>query len=184
MISYGQSAGYAEQALQAVKVVHTYGQEKLELKNYTKYLDRALATSHVQITKAALGTGALYLSFLSLYAYAFYFAGVLRWNEVESAEGKLYSGGTIITCMFCIVFGSMQAGGCGPHIRAVAEGRAAGRIAFSAIDQVPAIKVDEPGTTKVNKETSRGEIQFQDVCFSYPSRPDVKVLKNFTCTFE
>ena len=48
MKSYGQSAGYAEQALTAIKVVHTYGQELLELKNYTKYLDRAQVTSHKQ----------------------------------------------------------------------------------------------------------------------------------------
>ena len=38
MKSYGQSAGYAEQALQAIQVVHTYGQEALESKNYNKYL--------------------------------------------------------------------------------------------------------------------------------------------------
>ena len=41
MKAYAQSAGYAEQALQSVKIVHTYGNELLELKNYVKYLDRA-----------------------------------------------------------------------------------------------------------------------------------------------
>jgi len=41
MKSYGQSAGYAEQALQAIQVVNTYGQEALESKNYEKYLLRA-----------------------------------------------------------------------------------------------------------------------------------------------
>ena len=55
----------------------------------------------------------------------------------------MYSAGTIITCMFCVVFGAMQIGGCTPHIRAVSEGRVAGRIAFSAIDHVPSIKVNE-----------------------------------------
>jgi len=44
MKSYAQSAGYAEQALQAIKVVHTYGQEELELKNYSKYLTNARET--------------------------------------------------------------------------------------------------------------------------------------------
>lgn len=39
MRAYAQSAGYAEQALQAIKVVHTYGCEKLELKNYITNLD-------------------------------------------------------------------------------------------------------------------------------------------------
>ena len=41
MKAYSQSSGYAEQALSAIKVVHTYGQELLEMKNYNKYLSRA-----------------------------------------------------------------------------------------------------------------------------------------------
>jgi len=41
MKAYAQSAGYAEQALSAIKVVHTYGQEELEMKNYGKYLEQA-----------------------------------------------------------------------------------------------------------------------------------------------
>ena len=39
--SYGQSAGYAEQALNAIKVVQAFGQEQLECSNYHKYLGRA-----------------------------------------------------------------------------------------------------------------------------------------------
>lgn len=38
MKAYSQSAGYAEQAIAAIKVVQTYGQELLEMKNYNKYL--------------------------------------------------------------------------------------------------------------------------------------------------
>lgn len=34
MKAYSQSAGYADQALNAIKVVHTYGQEALEETNY------------------------------------------------------------------------------------------------------------------------------------------------------
>lgn len=41
MKAYSQSAGYAEQALSAIRVVHTYGQERLEHENYSKYLHRA-----------------------------------------------------------------------------------------------------------------------------------------------
>lgn len=41
MRAYAQSAGYAEQALSAIKVVHSYGQEELENQNYKKYLVRA-----------------------------------------------------------------------------------------------------------------------------------------------
>ena len=39
MNAYAQSAGYAEQALQAIKVVQTYGREMLEISNYNRNLD-------------------------------------------------------------------------------------------------------------------------------------------------
>lgn len=41
MKAYAQSAGYAEQALHAVRIVHTYCNERLEHTNYIKYLERA-----------------------------------------------------------------------------------------------------------------------------------------------
>ena len=41
MKAYAQSSGYAEQALQAIKVPFTYGNELLESRNYDKYLLRA-----------------------------------------------------------------------------------------------------------------------------------------------
>ena len=72
MNAYAQSAGYAEQALQAIKVVQTYGREMLEIQNYNKNLD--------DVRKFWLGVAgkiALVISFLlSLiyitYAYAFF----------------------------------------------------------------------------------------------------------------
>ena len=42
LIAYQQCAGIAEQSLQAIKVVHTYGREELESTNYNKYLNRTL----------------------------------------------------------------------------------------------------------------------------------------------
>jgi hypothetical protein len=44
MRHYAQSAGYAEQALIAIKVVQTYGRELKEAANYNKYLERALVS--------------------------------------------------------------------------------------------------------------------------------------------
>ena len=152
------------------------------MKNYTKYLNRAQVTAHSQITKNAFGIGGMFLSFFVLYAYAFYFGGVLRWNNVESSPGVVYTGGRIIGVMFCVVFGAMMLGGVGPHMKAIAEGRIAGRIAFEAIDQVPGILVNEKGSLPV--PSVNGEIRFTNVDFTYPSREDVKVLKGFSETFE
>lgn len=40
MQAYGQSAGYAEQALQAIRIVVSFGMEKAEINNYTRFLDK------------------------------------------------------------------------------------------------------------------------------------------------
>lgn len=39
--AYAQSAGYAEQALSAIRVVVAFGMEKMEIINYNKYLWRS-----------------------------------------------------------------------------------------------------------------------------------------------
>ena len=126
----------------------------------------------------------MFLSFFILYAYAFYFGGVLRWNKVEATPGVVYSGGRLIGVLFCVVFGAMMLGGAGPHLKGIAEGRIAGRVAFEAIDAIPSIKVNEPGTAHVTQADISGQIKFTNVNFTYPSRPDVKVLKGFTEVFE
>ena len=40
-------------------------------------------------------------------------------------------------------------GGASPHMKAISEGRVAGRIAFQTIDDIPDIKVNEAGSKPV-----------------------------------
>ena len=59
------------------------------------------------------------------------------------APGEVYTGGIVIACLFCVVFGALQLGGAANHTKAIGEGRVAARLAFSAIDHVPKILVNE-----------------------------------------
>ena len=51
------------------------------------------------------------------------------------------------------------------------------------MDQIPEVNPFEKGKSIENSQL-KGEIKFQNVDFKYPTRPDIAVLKNFTCTFE
>jgi len=128
----------------------------------------------------------MWFIFNMIYAYSFYFGGYLIWNEYEQYEGKVYTGGVIIAVIFCVVFGSLGLTGAGPAMSAISEGRVAGNFAYTVIDQKPSIVINNPDKSLhvVNKEQMKGEIKFTNVSFSYPSRQNLKVLKNFTCTFE
>ena len=85
--------------------------------------------------------------------------------------------------MFTVIFGAFNLGGAIPHVKALAEGRIAGKLAYDTMDSVPKVDPNTAGTI-VNKDQLKGNIKFKNVSFSYPSRPETKVLNNFTCEFE
>lgn len=64
--------------------------------------------------------------------------GVLRWEEVKEGD-ELYTGGKVLSIMFCIMFGAMQMGGLGPAMSAIQQGRVAMKLALNTIDQVPKV---------------------------------------------
>lgn len=136
MKAYGQSAGYADQALNAIRVVVAYGQEKQEMANYDKYLDIARSAGVKTHVKASLIIAFFFANMLCLYAYSFYMGSV--WIEkgfINNTYGRIYSAGDVLSCFFGIVFGMMSIGMATPNLKAVAEGRVAGKMAFDIIDK-------------------------------------------------
>ena len=115
------------------------------------------------------------------YAYAFAMGGVWVdekfWNHMED---RTYLGGDCLAVFFGILFGLFSLGGAGPNITAVNVAKAAGKAAFDVIDRVPAIDQDD---TKVEKHQIVGEVEFKNVTFFYPSRPDAPVMNNLSVKF-
>ena len=129
------------------------------------------------------------MTFLFFYCYCFYFGGYLRAEQVEnsalfSKEGEIsiYTGGVVITCLFCLIMGITRIAAVGQFMKFVNEAKVAGRMAFDNIDHIPEVDPNSPGAP-INKENLRGEYRFDRVNFSYPSNK-IQVLRDFTCTFE
>lgn len=182
MKAYGQSAGYADQALNAIRVVVAYGQEEKEVKNYTKYLNRARVAGIKTHCRGAFTMALFFASIFGTYAYAFYMGSVWIYNDFwNDTFERYYSAGDILSCFFGVIFGMFSVGLAAPNIKAVAEGRVAGKFTFDIIDRVPQIDQDKPGK---DVDSLKGEISFKNVNFFYPSRPDHQVLRDFSCTFE
>jgi hypothetical protein len=95
----------------------------------------------------------------SFYAFAFYFGGYLRWERIMNGDEE-YTGGAILAVMLSIVFGCFQLGAAGPHVRAVTEGKIAGKLAHDVIDHIPGILPNEAGKLMVNRKTIQGQIEF------------------------
>jgi ATP-binding cassette subfamily B (MDR/TAP) protein 1 len=109
-----QSSGYAEQALSAIKVVHTYGQEELEEKNYKKYIDNMKKVGLKNKFYGAIGVGLMTSVILAYYGYAFYFGGYLLQIGAESGMGP-YTGGLVFNIMLTVLMGTFMIGNATSH---------------------------------------------------------------------
>lgn len=64
-----------------------------------------------------------------------------------------------------------------PSMTAFAKARVAAAKIFRIIDHKPS--VDRNAKTGLELDSVSGQLELKDVDFSYPSRPDIKILDNF-----
>lgn len=67
-------------------------------------------------------------------------------------------------------------------MRAVTEGMVAGKSAFDIIERKPKILLDDPKAKPIGE--IKGTIEFKNVDFRYSTRPESKILDNFSAVFE
>ena len=56
---------------------------------------------------------------LCFFSYSFFWGGWLRWNEMTDFEGNLFNGGTILSCILCLMFGTQGLSAAAPHLVAI-----------------------------------------------------------------
>jgi ABC-type multidrug transport system fused ATPase/permease subunit len=78
--------------------------------------------------------------------------------------------------------GAMNVGQAAPYVESFATAKAAAATLFSVIDRRPSIDSSSDQGTKPKSLT--GKVQFKNVKFNYPSRPDVPVLQGLNFEIE
>jgi len=88
--------------------------------------------------------------------------------------------GDVLSVFMGIMMGAMTLSGVGAMLNSFSEATGAAAKLFEIIEREPQIKLE--GGLEPDKPIE-GHIEFQDVRFNYPSRPDVEVLKgiSFKC---
>ena len=80
----------------------------------------------------------------------------------------------VVQVFFGVLIGSMSLGHAFPNLETFSNARAAAVKVFEIMDLHPVIDITSPaGKTP---ETLSGVIEFKDVYFRYPARPEVQVL--------
>ncbi|VDL59799.1 unnamed protein product [Hymenolepis diminuta] len=172
--AYSQAGGIAGEVLSSIRTVFAYGGQK---KTYHRYVGELYKAERTGIRKGmAIGAGNGFVS-LSIFSAA----ALLLWYGITLVRTERFSNGTVILVVVSIIISSIAVGKALPEIEALARAVTAAGKVYAIIDRVPAINIDQSG--EVIKDF-HGKIEFKNVDFTYPSRPDVPILRNFSLTIE
>ncbi|XP_072010354.1 ATP-dependent translocase ABCB1 isoform X3 [Engystomops pustulosus] len=168
LTAYAKAGAVAEEVLAAIRTVIAFGGQDKEIKRYEKNLEEA---KRIGIRKAITANVSIGFAFLMIYAsYALAF-----WYGTSLVISKEYTIGSVLTVFFSVIIGAFAVGQTSPNIEAFSNARGAAYAVFNIIDNPP--KIDSFSTAGFKPDKIKGDIQFTNVKFTYPSRPDIQVLK-------
>jgi len=180
---YAKASAVVEECLNAMRTVVAFGGEHRELKKFSAALVETRRGGVKNGFKVGAGMGYTMMIIFLGYGLAFWFGMTLRYNEeLNPATGKLWEPGTIMAIFFCIFIGSFMIGNLDPSLKAMkAAQTAAGRF-FRALENKPDIqcRVEDKRQDISNIE----KFDFENVHFTYPARPDVKVLNGLSLSIQ
>lgn len=161
----------AFEAVQAIRTVHSYGLEASVAGIY----NNLLKDSHKHAQRSAVNSGAAFgagqFIMFAVYALAFWFGG----KEVEADRLNLEQ---MLKVFFSILLASMGASQAQLAFPDLAKGKVAVARIFRIVDRPS--KIDASKDDGEKPAEVRGEVRLTNVDFSYPSRPDVPVFRNFS----
>uniref|UniRef100_A0A8C6F8H8 ATP binding cassette subfamily B member 1 n=1 Tax=Monodon monoceros TaxID=40151 RepID=A0A8C6F8H8_MONMO len=175
LLAYAKAGAVAEEVLAAIRTVIAFGGQKKELERYNKNLEEAKRIGIKKAITANISMGAAFLLIYASYALAFWYGTSLVLSEE-------YSVGQVLTVFFSILIGAFSVGQASPSIEAFANARGAAYEIFKIIDNKPSI--DSYSKNGRKPDNIKGNLEFRNVHFNYPSRNEVKILKGLNLKVE
>lgn len=172
---YSQAAEVVEESLHSLRTVAAFGGEKQALQIFTDACEKVRKGGVKHHFQSGMGLGFLFGSACGAYGLAFYWGMWLRYNEtVNPTTDEVWVAGDILGIFFCIFMSGFMAGNIEPGVTALQKSRKSAARLYGVLEDVPA-KMD--GQSEGQRIQSIERIDFVEVHFNYPSKPDVPVLR-------
>ncbi|KAD3337510.1 hypothetical protein R6Q59_027610 [Mikania micrantha] len=166
-----EAGNIVEQTIAQIRTVVSYVGESRALQAYSSALKIAQKFGYKSGFAKGLGLGATYFTVFCCYALLLWYGGYLVRNHYTN-------GGLAISTMFSVMIGGLSLGQSAPSMTAFAKARVAAAKIYKIIDHKPNVDGNYESGLELNSVS--GQLELKSVGFSYPSRPDVKILNNFT----
>ncbi|KAI9318133.1 putative ABC transporter protein [Dichotomocladium elegans] len=168
---YAEAGAVAEQVFSGLRTVYSFSLQNRFAGLYEKKLVKARKAGIRRGLFLGVGFGIFLFVLFCTYALSFWYGGKL-------VRGHQMDGATVLVVFFAMIIGAMTLMQLPPNLSAVSTAAGAAYKIYATIDRVPEIDVDNTSGLKPKEVT--GEIEFRNVKFSYPTRPDIPILKNLS----
>ncbi|KAM4626251.1 bile salt export pump-like [Discoglossus pictus] len=168
--AYAKAGSVADEVLSSIRTVAAFGGEKREAERYDANLEAAQAWGIRKGTIIGFFQGYMWCIIFLCYALAFWYGSKLVTQSNELSPGGL------LQVFFGVLVAAMNLGQASPCLEAFASGRAAATLIYETIEKEPEIDCMSEEGHKLDQV--KGVIEFHNINFHYPSRPDVKILSD------
>ncbi|CAI0469217.1 unnamed protein product [Linum tenue] len=168
--AYEMGGTIAEQAISSIRVVYSYVGEAQTLGRFSNALHRSMEIG----IKQGLTKGVLIGSMGMVYGAWAFQAWVGSYLVTERGQ----KGGAVFVSGACVIIGGVSIMNALPNLSFISQAVLAASRVNEMVDRVPGI--DSEDDEKKVLSRIKGSIYFKDVHFSYPSRPESLVLREFS----
>jgi len=180
-LAYSKAGGIAEECINAIRTVVALGGEEREKARYHQGLQEAKNKVLKFYYLAGFAIGMVFFSKMGAYALGFWYGSVLIDNGTTNAiTGEPYDTGDVLAVFFSILIGSQAIAQITPCLSTFADARIAATDAYKIIDRKSNISVTDPRGLK--PEVIEGVIEFKNVQFAYPTKPEKTILNGVSFT--
>jgi ATP-binding cassette, subfamily B (MDR/TAP), member 1 len=172
---YSAAATIAEEVLSSVRTAQAFGTEEKLAVEYDKSLISAQKVGYKKAAALACMFAGIFTIVYLAYGLAFctfspeIFTDLVGEGSRLIAAGEL-NVGKVMTCLFAVIIASFSLSQIAPRIENFAKATAAAQKIFQTIYRIPSIdSLSEKGDRPKNLT---GNIEFKEVSFIYPSRPE------------
>ncbi|EAT87032.2 hypothetical protein SNOG_05968 [Parastagonospora nodorum SN15] len=171
---HGDASAMAFEMFSSIRIVVAFGAEAKLARQHEKMLDQAVANERKAAPLMGLMMAPSMMAMYGTFAISFWF-GIKQLNE-----GKIANVGEITVVLFSVMMAVQHIGRVATPIMAITRAASAAAELFATID-APVPNITGLRDPDVSAET---DISFENVAFSYPSRPDVPILGGLDLKFE
>jgi len=166
------TSAFGMESLNAIQIVQAFTHEKIDNERFAAHVEHAFDSSRSRIVARAILTALVFFFGLSSVV------GVL-WVGANAVLADTMSGGELFEFILYAVFAASA-------LAALSEIWGDMQMAAGATERLMELLDVEPAiaapTRPIPIETPRGEISFENVTFSYPSRPGISALHDYSLT--